>query len=228
MLEYCPGIKINDAAALDAKGLDRQRLARLAVESYLQQILNYGFFHAGMCVIVSQPQTPVGVCCVADAATHGAVVAYACSCQGVYSSYPAGHDRHSPQGTHLACLACSSPLSFATVLQQLLCCQQCIASRRCVRQLLTVETVCMSCADPHPGNVAVDAETGSLIYYDFGMMGSIPGGVRGGLMELFYGVYEKDADRCLEALITMGVLVPTGDKLAVRRTAQFFLSSFQV
>lgn len=59
-------------------------------------------------------------------------------------------------------------------------------------------------------------------------MGAIPGGVRGGLMELFYGVYERDADRCLEALITMGVLVPTGDKLAVRRTAQFFLNSFQV
>jgi hypothetical protein len=51
-------------------------------------------------------------------------------------------------------------------------------------------------ADPHPGNVAVDAEGGGrLIYYDFGMMGSIPGGVRGGLMELFYGVYEKDADK---------------------------------
>lgn len=47
VLEYCPGIKINDAPALDAKGLDRQRLARLAVESYLQQILNHGFFHAG-------------------------------------------------------------------------------------------------------------------------------------------------------------------------------------
>jgi len=39
VLEYCPGIKINDGPALDAKGLDRQRLARLAVESYLQQIL---------------------------------------------------------------------------------------------------------------------------------------------------------------------------------------------
>lgn len=49
-------------------------------------------------------------------------------------------------------------------------------------------------ADPHPGNVAVDAQ-GRLIYYDFGMTGSIPGGVKGGLMELFYGVYEKDADR---------------------------------
>jgi predicted unusual protein kinase regulating ubiquinone biosynthesis (AarF/ABC1/UbiB family) len=49
-------------------------------------------------------------------------------------------------------------------------------------------------ADPHPGNVAVDPQ-GRLIYYDFGMTGSIPGGVKGGLMELFYGVYERDADR---------------------------------
>jgi predicted unusual protein kinase regulating ubiquinone biosynthesis (AarF/ABC1/UbiB family) len=35
--------------------------------------------------------------------------------------------------------------------------------------------------------------------------------VRGGLLELFYGVYNRDADRCLEALITMGVLVSRGD-----------------
>ncbi len=39
------------------------------------------------------------------------------------------------------------------------------------------------------------------------MMGRIPGDVRGGLLELFYGVYNRDSDRCLEALITMGVLV---------------------
>jgi hypothetical protein len=42
-----PGKKINDAKAIDEMGLDRTRLARLAVESYLQQILRYGFFHAG-------------------------------------------------------------------------------------------------------------------------------------------------------------------------------------
>lgn len=108
VLEYVPGVKINDGDSIDKMGLDRQRLARLAVESYLQQILRHGFFHA----------------------------------------------------------------------------------------------------DPHPGNVAVDATGGGrLIYYDFGMMGSIPGNVRGGLLELFYGVYNKDAERCLEALITMGVLV---------------------
>ena len=47
-------------------------------------------------------------------------------------------------------------------------------------------------ADPHPGNIAVDAEgEGRLVYYDFGMMGTIPGDVRAGLLELFYGVYQK-------------------------------------
>ena len=51
-------------------------------------------------------------------------------------------------------------------------------------------------ADPHPGNIAVDGENGGrLIYYDFGMMGAIPSDVRSGLLELFYGVYEKDPDR---------------------------------
>lgn len=61
-----------------------------------------------------------------------------------------------------------------------------------------------------------------------GMMGTIPSDVRGGLLELFYGVYQKDPDRCLDALVTMGVLVPGGDRLAIRRTAEFFLNNFQV
>jgi predicted unusual protein kinase regulating ubiquinone biosynthesis (AarF/ABC1/UbiB family) len=46
VLEYVPGVKINDGPALDRMGLDRNKLARLAVESYLQQILRHGFFHA--------------------------------------------------------------------------------------------------------------------------------------------------------------------------------------
>lgn len=57
-------------------------------------------------------------------------------------------------------------------------------------------------ADPHPGNIAVDGENGGrLIYYDFGMMGTIPSDVRSGLLELFYGVYEKDPDRCALQLV---------------------------
>ena len=59
------------------------------------------------------------------------------------------------------------------------------------------------------------------------MMGTLRPGVRTGLLNLFYSVYEKDSAKCLEALVTMGVLVPTGDLTAVRRTAQFFLDSFE-
>ncbi|KAH7292760.1 hypothetical protein KP509_29G083900 [Ceratopteris richardii] len=127
-MEYVPGIKINRIAALDQLGVDRKRLARYAVESYLEQILRHGFFHA----------------------------------------------------------------------------------------------------DPHPGNIAVDDDNGGrLIFYDFGMMGSISPNIREGLLEAFYGVYEKDPDKVLEAMVQMGVLVPTGDMTAVRRTAQFFLNSFE-
>ncbi|KAJ4843813.1 Protein ACTIVITY OF BC1 COMPLEX KINASE 8, chloroplastic [Turnera subulata] len=127
-MEYVPGIKINKIQALDQLGVDRKRLGRYAVESYLEQILSHGFFHA----------------------------------------------------------------------------------------------------DPHPGNIAVDdVNGGRLIFYDFGMMGSISPNIREGLLEAFYGIYEKDPDKVLEAMIQMGVLVPTGDMTAVRRTAQFFLNSFE-
>ncbi|XP_020211822.1 protein ACTIVITY OF BC1 COMPLEX KINASE 8, chloroplastic [Cajanus cajan] len=127
-MEYVPGIKINKIQALDELGVDRKRLGRYAVESYLEQILSHGFFHA----------------------------------------------------------------------------------------------------DPHPGNIAVDdVNGGRLIFYDFGMMGSISPNIREGLLEAFYGVYEKNPDKVLQAMIQMGVLVPTGDMTAVRRTAQFFLNSFE-
>ena len=47
-MEYVPGVKINRAAELDRLGVDRTLLAQRAVESYLQQLLTYGFFHAGL------------------------------------------------------------------------------------------------------------------------------------------------------------------------------------
>ncbi|KAL4574182.1 hypothetical protein LXL04_021008 [Taraxacum kok-saghyz] len=45
-MEYVPGIKINRIHALDQLGVDRQKLSRYAVESYLEQILSHDFFHA--------------------------------------------------------------------------------------------------------------------------------------------------------------------------------------
>ncbi|XP_020215970.1 protein ACTIVITY OF BC1 COMPLEX KINASE 8, chloroplastic-like [Cajanus cajan] len=79
----------------------------------------------------------------------------------------------------------------------------------------------------HPGNIAVDdVNGGRLIFYDFGMMGSISQNIREGLLEAFYGIYEKNPEKVLQAMIQMGVLVPTGDMTAVKRTAQFFLNRY--
>lgn len=49
-------------------------------------------------------------------------------------------------------------------------------------------------ADPHPGNLAIDLDE-SLIYYDFGMMGEIKSFTRERLLDLFYAIYEKDANK---------------------------------
>ena len=46
-MEYVPGVKINQGKQLDRMGVDRTLLAQRAVESYLQQLLTFGFFHAG-------------------------------------------------------------------------------------------------------------------------------------------------------------------------------------
>ena len=62
---------------------------------------------------------------------------------------------------------------------------------------------------------------------DLNRCGSIPGGVRGGLLECFYGVYEDNPNRVVDSLETMGVLVPGKDRMAVTRTARFFLGSFR-
>eukprot|EP00899_Mesostigma_viride_P005280 jgi/Mesvir1/14753/Mv05396-RA.1 len=127
-MQYMPGVKITNIDALDALGIEKDLLAKRVVESYLQQILVHGFFHA----------------------------------------------------------------------------------------------------DPHPGNLAVDDQNGGrIIYYDFGMMGSISNNISQGLQEAFYALYEKDADKVLDAMVKMGVLVPGKDMISVRRTAQFFLNQFE-
>jgi predicted unusual protein kinase regulating ubiquinone biosynthesis (AarF/ABC1/UbiB family) len=124
-LEYLPGIKISNYAALEAAGVDRKVLARIGAESYLQQLLNHGFFHA----------------------------------------------------------------------------------------------------DPHPGNLAV-TQTGSLIFYDFGMMGQIQPLTKEKLLRTFFGIAKKDADEVVAALVALGALEISGDITPVRRSVQYMLDNF--
>jgi len=80
-------------------------------------------------------------------------------------------------------------------------------------------------ADPHPGNLAVSPE-GALIFYDFGMMGSIKTNVREKLMSTLMGITQKNADLIIKSLIELGALQPIGDMSPVRRSIQFMLDNF--
>ena len=80
-------------------------------------------------------------------------------------------------------------------------------------------------ADPHPGNLAVSPD-GALIFYDFGMMGTIKSNVREGLMETLFGIAQKDGDRVVKSLVDLGALAPVDDMGPVRRSVQFMLDHF--
>jgi aarF domain-containing kinase len=45
-MQFMDGIKITDLASLQASGVETDRVARILVESYCEQILAHGFFHA--------------------------------------------------------------------------------------------------------------------------------------------------------------------------------------
>ncbi|KAH7660202.1 Cadmium-transporting ATPase protein [Dioscorea alata] len=99
-----------------------------------------------------------------------------------------------------------------------------IASRAIEAYLIQILKTGFFHADPHPGNLAIDSD-GSLIYYDFGMMGEIKSFTRERLLELFYAVYEKDSNKVIKCLIELEALKPTGDLSPVRRSVQFFLDN---
>ncbi|MBW4661234.1 MAG: AarF/ABC1/UbiB kinase family protein [Drouetiella hepatica Uher 2000/2452] len=80
-------------------------------------------------------------------------------------------------------------------------------------------------ADPHPGNLAV-ATDGSLIFYDFGMMGQVQAITREKLLDTFFGIAQKNADRVVSSLIALGALAPTDDMGPVRRSIQYMLDHF--
>ncbi|MDX2100673.1 MAG: AarF/ABC1/UbiB kinase family protein, partial [Leptolyngbyaceae cyanobacterium bins.59] len=80
-------------------------------------------------------------------------------------------------------------------------------------------------ADPHPSNIAAGAD-GSLIFYDFGMMGRIQPLTRNRLMDTLFGIAQKDANRVVASLVELGALAPAEDMGPVRRSIQSMLDNF--
>ena len=80
--------------------------------------------------------------------------------------------------------------------------------------------------DPHPGNVACDAEQGGrLIFYDFGMMDELKPEVKKGLVDLIFSIFENDPRRFAtpgEYCSKSGV-----DRVSIEKIARVFLNEFQ-
>ncbi len=81
-------------------------------------------------------------------------------------------------------------------------------------------------ADPHPGNVAIDPTTGALIFYDFGMMGTIAPGTKEKLMDTLLAVANKNADQVVRGLVALGAVAENADPDPIRRSIQYLLDNF--
>lgn len=82
--------------------------------------------------------------------------------------------------------------------------------------------------DPHCGNLAVDTVAGGrLIYYDFGMMSAFEPEIKKGLVDVIFGIYEGSARDICDAMVDMGVLSGSADRITVEKVGRYFLGLFR-
>jgi len=78
-------------------------------------------------------------------------------------------------------------------------------------------------ADPHPGNLAV-SKNGSLIYYDFGMMGFVSERIRGRLNSMIKAAALRDVSGLVKELQTAGLIESEIEIGPVRRLVRIMLN----
>lgn len=79
-------------------------------------------------------------------------------------------------------------------------------------------------ADPHPGNISI-TNNGTIILYDFGMVGRIDDETRRRLVRLYLGLVDKDPARTTDVLIELGTLEATVDRRLVERGLELSIQS---
>lgn len=80
-------------------------------------------------------------------------------------------------------------------------------------------------ADPHPGNIAV-ANDGSLILYDFGMVGRLDGKTRLKLIRLYLALVEREPARTVAAMDDLGMLMPGFDRNIIEKGIALSIQAF--
>src|SRR5438445_6705997 len=79
-------------------------------------------------------------------------------------------------------------------------------------------------ADPHPGNISV-ANDGSLILYDFGMVGRLDHETRLKLIRLYLSLVERDPTRTVNAMEDLGMLMPGFDRGIIEKGIAFSIQA---
>ena len=79
-------------------------------------------------------------------------------------------------------------------------------------------------ADPHPGNISV-ADNGSIILYDFGMVGRLDNKTRLRLIRLYLGLIDKDPPRTVNVLMELGTLESTTNRYVVEKAIEMSIQS---
>ncbi len=78
-------------------------------------------------------------------------------------------------------------------------------------------------ADPHPGNLRVDPDTGKLVLLDFGLTKELPPGFREAVVEFAAALLKGDADAMGHALVALGFETRDGSEEALHRIAALML-----
>jgi predicted unusual protein kinase regulating ubiquinone biosynthesis (AarF/ABC1/UbiB family) len=79
-------------------------------------------------------------------------------------------------------------------------------------------------ADPHPGNISV-TEDGTIILYDYGMVGRLDEKTRLKLVRLYLALVSRDATRTVNILIELGTLEATANRYVVTRAIELSIQS---
>jgi len=79
-------------------------------------------------------------------------------------------------------------------------------------------------ADPHPGNISITSN-GTIILYDFGMVGRLDDETRRRLVRLYLGLIDKDPVRTTDVLMELGTLEPSVDRRLVEKGLELSIQS---
>ncbi|RXK47234.1 ABC1 kinase family protein [Halorientalis pallida] len=81
-------------------------------------------------------------------------------------------------------------------------------------------------ADPHPGNLAVQAD-GTIVFYDFGITGTVDERLQSQIFDFYVSIARDDVDGIIDSFVAMGALDPTADRRLLREMFEIVIESFR-